>query len=113
MRQVVNLRTRVPVRLPSKEAEREYEIVVAAARRAQGVRFAVAPKVRLSLPGGTVRTAGEEVTQADFEGATFTTRDGNGRTTTSSKPAWKALRDAIEDGLVLEADGFDGPPRAA
>jgi hypothetical protein len=114
MRQVVNLRARIPLQLPTREAEREYELKVAAARRAQVVRYAVAPRVQLTLPnGGTVRTAGEEVKLSEFEGGTYAWTDGNGRRRQETKPAWRALRDAIEDGLVIEADGFDDPPRAA
>ena len=109
MRQVVDLRTRIPVQLGSREAERDYEIERAEVRRAQRVQYAIAPRARLTLPNGTVRNAGEQVALGDFEGATFKVRDGEGRTKAVAKSAARALQDAIEDGIVLEADGFEGP----
>ena len=120
VRQVVNLRTRIPFRFSTREAEREYELEVAAARRAQAVPYAVAPRATLKLPNGAQKLAGEAVFLSDFEGCTVMTSEVAGVTVTTSKPgranqmlvpARKALADAVFEGLVIE--GYNVPPTAA
>lgn len=103
-----NLRAGIPIRFPTVEAERAYEAEVGVARRLQRAAFAVAPRCKVRLPrSGEERYAGEAVTASDFEGATFTVGDGNGGSKLVVIPAWKALRNAVEEGLVLEGDRPD------
>lgn len=85
----------------SREEQRAYERACILARKAQVVPFAVAPRRTLVTPRGILK-AGDEVRQSDFEGTFFVTRDGNGRELRHPVPAWRALRDAVEDGRVLE-----------
>jgi len=61
-----------------------------AARAAQKVRFAVAPRCAVTTPSGRVIGAGLEVRAADLHGGTA--------------PAWAVLAELLACGRVLEAD---------
>jgi hypothetical protein len=85
----------------TEEARRAYEDECIDARSRQTVQFAVAPRTTLPTRRGVLQP-GDEVVSDDFEGAPCATRDGRGDVRRHAVPAWRALRDAIADGRVLE-----------
>lgn len=89
------------INLGNSEAQRAHEHDCITARQQQRVPFAVAPRRTLTTPRGTLKP-GDEVFETDFEGSFISTWDGNGREVRHPVAAWRALRDAVEDGRVLE-----------
>lgn len=93
--QSVNMRGGCPIVFGDRDSQEKYEREVAAAARTQRVRFAVAPRVRLPLPGGKgFIEAGGEVT-ADM------LRSG-------SLAGQHMLNSALQSGHVIEADAPAG-----
>ena len=75
----------------SKDDEERYAQEVKAALKTQSTRFAVAPRMSVTLPSGKVLGAGEPIAAAMLHGST--------------QPAWAVLAAHINAGRVLEADG--------
>jgi hypothetical protein len=90
---IADLRGGASLRRCGSEADRQaYLVECKTARRAQTVRFAVAPRDAVTTPAGKIITAGSEIRASDLHGG--------------SEPAWRMLRDLVEAGRVLEADGL-------
>lgn len=104
MKQVIDLRNvrATPITFGDAASERRYAERVREARArqaARGIRHAIAPLISLTTPRGAVLEAGSAVMIEDFEGGHF--------------PAPKLLRDAVNQGRVLEVELDDIGPEAA
>lgn len=99
--QVVNMRgTGLPIQCGDASTREKLEREVEAARSAQRVQFAVAPRVRVLLPNGSkYLETGTEV-RLDMLGG-------------GPLAPYLVLRGWINSGHVIERDGFDDGPEAA
>ncbi len=88
--QTAQLRRSYPIVFGDPDNHEAYAAEVAEAIASQVVRFAVAPRVRLSVGGGRVLEPGDEVRPADVVGLGV------------------EMRDLVSAGRVLE---WDGPPQ--
>jgi hypothetical protein len=100
VRQIVDLRTAPTLQFGDRESEARYHRECRAALAEQTVRYAVAPRVTVTLWDGQRLGPGAEVRltmfRADHGGA-----------------PWKQLAHLVFTGQVLEAAGFNDGPQAA
>ena len=89
----------LPIKFGDAATQATYEREVAAARAAQRVRFAVAPRASVTAPSGQRYGAGTEITVGMLHGG--------------QRLAWALIQDWLRTGHLLEADGFDDDPEAA
>lgn len=102
----VELRHGCPIVFGDADTEAKYRRCVRAAKAAQKVRFAVAPRARVKAATGRVLVEGEEVT-IDMLQPGFVQR--------SHDELPIELRSYLQSGHVIEADNFEEPepPHAA
>jgi len=89
---IVDLRGNSTRRFGTEEDRQRHLAECKRVRKSMTVRFQVAPGESVTTPAGLVLVAGSEVTAAMLHGK-------------PDEPAWRVLKELVDSGRVLEADG--------
>lgn len=89
---IVDIRGYSTRRFGTEEDRQRYLAECRRIRKTMTVRFQVAPGESVKTPSGSVLEAGTQVTAAMLHGK-------------QDEPAWRVLKELVDSGRVLEADG--------